>query len=1128
YGVVDFYNACKKEGIKPILGIETYVTQGAMQERPATGGQRDYAHLVLLAQNETGYRNLVKLSSLAFTEGFYYRPRIDYEVLSRHTEGVICLSACIAGDIPRLLLEGRQQEAEALARRLADMFGPGHFYIEIQDHGLPEQKRVLPMLVELAHKLGLPLAATNDVHYTLKEDAEAQDVLMCIQTGKTVDDVDRMRMETQEFYLKSPQEMERVFAAWPEAVSNTDKIADMCAFDFVFGKIHLPHFDIPEGYDGAPAYLRALCEEGLKRRYGTPSQEAWQRLEYELSTIIQMGYADYYLIVWDFVHFAKQNGIMVGPGRGSGAGSLCAYALQITDVDPLKYQLLFERFLNPERVSMPDFDIDFCYERRQEVIDYVIGKYGEDRVCQIITFGTMAARAVIRDVGRALNMPYGDVDRIAKMVPMELNMTLDKALQKNPELAQAARTDEGIGRLISLAKRLEGLPRHASTHAAGVVISAVPVTDLVPLQKNDDAVTTQFPMTTIEKLGLLKMDFLGLRTLTVLRDCERMAKDSGVDIPALSEIPFDDPEVFAMISSGDTDGVFQLESEGMRNFMRDLKPTSLEDIIAGISLYRPGPMQAIPRYVAGKRDPSSVTYAHPIMEKALSVTYGCMVYQEQVMQIVRDMAGYTLGRSDLVRRAMAKKHRDEMERERDVFIHGLVEDGKVIVPGCVRNGIPEEIAIEVFDQITAFAEYAFNKAHATGYAVIAYQTAYLKAHCPVAFMAGLLNSVAGNAGKVAQYINYCRQHGIDILPPDVNHSISGFSVEKNAIRFGLGALRNVGSAAVEQVIRERASGGPYTGLVDFCERADQGQLNRRMLESLILSGAFDFTGMARARMMGGVETVLGAAQAARKTRESGQMSLFGEEEAAPPVAFPDIPEYSEMTRLAYEKEMTGIYITGHPLEGYADALKAMDFNTLAVGQDEGEGEEGGTSGLEDGRQITMGALVASAKMKATRNNAIMGFATLEDLYGQIEALIFPAVWKRVSTLCEAGTAVGVRGKLSVREDESPKILVDEMWELGTAPPRAGRGPAYALDALPPSETVWQAPSPITWAKVYIRIAPGGDIDAFEQAKPALSAHPGQVPVYVHVADTRQTYRVEDAWRCDATDELIDALAGLYG
>ncbi|MBR1560396.1 MAG: DNA polymerase III subunit alpha, partial [Clostridia bacterium] len=872
YGVVDFYRACKDAGIHPVIGCEVYVCPDMDNKTSLT---RDYSHLILLCENETGYRNLSRMVSEAFIRGYYYRPRVDYKLLKEHAEGLIALSACLSGDLPKLLLDNREDEAREMAARYIDIFGKDNFYIELQNHDLPEQRQVLPRLVKLARDMDIPMVCTNDCHYLDREDADAQEVLMCIQTGKTLSDENRMRMNTDQLYVKSEAEMRQAFPNFPDAIERTEEIAQRCRVDFDFSTTHLPAFPLPAGKTDK-GYLRELCENGLMRKYGPDRQDARDRMEYELSVIESMGYVDYFLIVWDFIHYAKTHGVGVGPGRGSGAGSIVAYALDITEIDPLKYALVFERFLNPERVSMPDIDCDFDYERRGRVIDYVRQRYGADHVAQIITFGTMAARAVIRDVGRVMDMSYQQVDSIAKMVPFELNITLEKALKMNPELNRLYEGDADVHRLIEMARKLEGMPRNPSTHAAGVLITARPVVDYCPLQTNDDVITTQFPMGTVEALGLLKMDFLGLRTLNVIMDTIEMARDRlGKDFTA-SDIPMDEPGVYQMISSGDTEGIFQLESTGMTSFLTNMKPGSFEDIIAAISLYRPGPMESIPRYIAGKQDPGSVQYLTPQLKPILDVTYGCMVYQEQVMQIVRDLAGYSMGRSDLVRRAMSKKKHDVMAREKEIFIHGQVDDqGNVVVPGCVRNGVSEAAATRLFDEMTAFASYAFNKSHAAAYAVVAVQTAWLKLKFPVEFMAAMMNSMNGNTGKIAFYIQYCRKVGIRILPPDVNRSEEKFTVDAGGIRFGLAGVKSLGHNAIEVLVGERSSGGEYRDLYDFINRTAGAALNKKGVESLIRAGAMDSLPGNRAQKLHVFEHAMDGASRQQKNMVSGQLSLFG-------------------------------------------------------------------------------------------------------------------------------------------------------------------------------------------------------------------------------------------------------------
>jgi len=1117
YGAVEFYKGCNARGLHPIIGCEVYMAPRSMYDKE---GRTDsnYAHLLLLCENQQGYRNLIKLVSMGFTEGFYYKPRIDYPTLAKHSEGLICASACLAGDIPRYLLEGRETEAKKLAGDLLEMFGPERFFIELQDHGLEEQQRLNPMLAKLAKEMGIGLIATNDLHYVNKEDAAAHEVLLCIQTGKTMEDEERMRFGTEEFYLKSPDEMSGLFAKWPESLENTIKIAERCQVDFDFDTRHLPAFH--SGLDISNAeYLRKMAWEGVSKRYPEVTDEIKERLEYELGVIESMGFVDYYLIVWDFVHYARENGIMVGPGRGSGAGSLVAYAIQITMVDPLKYNLIFERFLNPERVSMPDFDIDFCIERRQEVIDYVVERYGKDRVAQIITFGTMQARAAIRDVGRALNMPYGDVDRIAKMVPMALGMTLAKALEMSGELREAIASDERVKVLVETARALEGLPRHSSTHAAGVVISEVPVYEHVPLQLNDEVVTTQFPMGTLEQLGLLKMDFLGLRNLTVIRDAVDMIESNhGVTIKP-DELPLDDQEVYAMIGRGATDGVFQLESTGMREFMKELMPDCFEDIIAGISLYRPGPMERIPDYVAGKHDPSTVTYTHPLLEPVLDVTYGCMVYQEQVMQVVRDLAGYSLGRSDLVRRAMAKKKHKIMEEEREYFIHGKKdEEGNVVVPGAVSRGVPEKVANEIYDQMIAFANYAFNKSHAAAYALVAYQTAWLKVHYPVEFMAALMTSVMGVSAKVAGYIAYARHNDIEVLPPDVNESSYAFTVVDGRIRFGLAAVKNVGRPAIEAIIRAREEKGKFVSFMDFCRKVEAGGLNKRMVESLIACGAFDSLGARRTQLMAVYDKILDGIASERRNNVEGQMSLFdGMEEETESLhmdVLPDVPEYPKDRLLAMEKEMTGIYISGHPLEQYQGVLSGLT-STL----DMAELEEGNTVNdrngkpLKDGARVRMGGIVTYHKRMATKKGNLMAFVTLEDLYGEVELIVFPNVYKDYGKLLEIDSPVLIEGKISVKEEEAPKVLCD------TVQPLVAQKSVGAMAA---------GPIPQPKAQRITLLMDDRALSQMEGIRELLGAYPGDVPVFLHILKSDQKLKANESLWVDGSREFVAALQRLLG
>ncbi len=1120
YGCIEFYKACINEGIKPIIGCEVYVAPRKHTDKE--NQDREPAHLVLLAENETGYHNLCKLVSAGFVDGFYYKPRVDFDLLQKHHEGLICLSACLAGDVAKALMDGRYDTAKAVAERLNGIFGQGNFFIELQDHGLAEQRQILPQQVKLAKELGIPLVATNDLHYVNREDAEAQDVLVCIQTQRTVDETDRMKFETSEFYLKSPQEMAELFKYAPESIENTEKIAARCKVTFDFNTTHLPNYEVPEGktHEG---YLRELCEAGLTRRYEQPGKpprldmdELRARLDYELGVIGQMGYTDYFLIVWDFIHFCKTRRIIVGPGRGSAAGSLAAYCLGITEIDPIKYGLLFERFLNPERISMPDIDIDFCYVRRPEVIEYVVKKYGADHVAQIVTFGTMAARAVIRDVGRALGMSYGEVDRIAKMIPFQLGMTIEKALEMNKDLKELCGIDEKAGKLIEMGRKLEGLPRHASTHAAGVVISKLPLTDHIPLNRNNDAITTQYPMGNIEELGLLKMDFLGLRTLTVIRDAVDMVREGTGERIDIGALEFDDPEVYKVIAAGDTDGVFQLESSGMRSFMKELRPNRFEDIIAGISLYRPGPMDSIPRYVEGKRNPSSVRYDHPILESVLNVTYGCMVYQEQVMQIVRDMAGYSYGRSDLVRRAMAKKKAAVMEKERQYFVHGLVENGQVTVPGAVRRGVPEAVATKVFDQMIDFAQYAFNKSHAAAYAVVAYWTAWLKVHHPVEFMAALMNSVMGNSDKVAVYIQYCRKKGIDVLPPDVNMSGTAFTVEGKAIRFGLSAIKNVGAAAVNDLIRERQRGS-FGDFFDFAERAGD-TINKRMVESMIKAGAFDSTGANRAQLLSVYEATMDGMARVRRSNIEGQMSLFevGSRPESLSHALPKVNEHPRRILLKMEKEMTGVYISGHPLAEYEEELSNFDYNSshfaadetvdadavaLSISGEDAKSGESAVGSLRDGQNVELAGIVVNKVMKTTKSNDLMCFVTLEDLYGTVEVIVFPKVLQRSDRMLEQDNVVVVSGRASFREEENGKLVAEMIRPIS----RQGKA-----------------------SKLYVRLAPGTSEFAREVFLGVLKKHPGACPVYVKDEDTGKSYMVNKERWVRVDGDLMKDLCDLVG
>ena len=1038
YGVIDFYKACKAEDINPILGCEVYVAPNSRFDKELTGGEDRYYHLVLLAENNKGYENLMKIVSRGFTEGYYYKPRVDMELLQEYHEGIIALSACLAGEVQRYIQKGLVDEAKKAALKYQDCFGKGNYFLELQDHGLPEQKLVNTTLLQMSRELDIPMVVTNDVHYTYADDVKPHDILLCLQTGKKLSDEDRMRYEGGQYYVKSEEEMKGLFPyAW-EAVENTQRIADRCHVEIEFGVTKLPRFDVPEGYNSW-TYLNKLCYDGLKERYGdenAPAGETGQtlkeRLDYELNVIQTMGYVDYFLIVWDFINYAKQNGIMVGPGRGSAAGSIVSYCLKITNIDPIRYNLLFERFLNPERVSMPDIDIDFCFERRQEVIDYVGRKYGQEKVVQIVTFGTLAAKGVIRDVGRVMDLPYAYVDSLAKMIPNELNITIDKALQMNPDMRKLYETDEQVKELIDMSRRLEGLPRHTSMHAAGVVICSRPAEDLVPLSRGaDGSITTQFTMTTIEELGLLKMDFLGLRTLTVLRDAVKLVKQSTGKEINLDQIDFDDKKVLASIGTGKTDGVFQLESAGMKNFMKELKPQNLEDIIAGISLYRPGPMDFIPKYIKGKSNFGTVTYLCPQLEPILSPTYGCIVYQEQVMQIVRDLGGYTLGRSDLVRRAMSKKKQAVMEKERANFVYGNPEEG---VPGCVANGIPENVASKIYDEMMDFAKYAFNKSHAACYAVVSYQTAYLKYYYPVEFMAALMTSVIDNPGKVAEYIMVCRSMGITILPPDINQGESGFSVNGNSIRYALTAIKSVGRPVIDAVVNERKERGAYTNLQDFITRMADKDINKKAIENFIKAGALDSLGGTRKQFMSAYVQIMDHIVHDRKNNMAGQISLFDivdeSEKSSYDVRLPDVGEYSKDMILAFEKEVLGIYVSGHPLEEFEDLWRRGITNTTADFVLE---EESGETRVRDNASCTIGGIISNKKIKYTKNDKIMAFLQIEDLVGTVEVIVFPRDYEKNSMKLLEDNKVFIKGHVSLEEDRDGKVICEGITAFDEIP-----------------------------------------------------------------------------------------------
>ena len=1024
YGVIDFYRAARAAGIKPILGCEVYVAPNSRFDREISGGDDRYYHLVLLAENNTGYANLMKIVSKGFVEGYYYKPRVDKQVLREYSEGIIALSACLAGEVQRYLTKGLYEEAKKAALEYRDIFGEENYFLELQDHGIPEQALVNQRLLQMSEELGIDLVVTNDVHYTYAEDAKPHDILLCIQTGKKLSDENRMRYEGGQYYVKSPEEMARLFPYALQALDNTQRIADRCNVEIEFGVTKLPKYEVPDGMTSWE-YLNKLCFEGLRKRYGEAGQELKDRLTYELNTIHNMGYVDYFLIVWDFINYAKTHGIAVGPGRGSAAGSIVSYCLEITNIDPIRYQLLFERFLNPERVTMPDIDVDFCYERRQEVIDYVVRKYGKDRVVQIVTFGTLAARGVIRDVGRVMDLPYAFVDSIAKMIPQELNITIDKALKMNPELRKTYESDEQVKYLIDMSKRLEGLPRHSSMHAAGVVISQKSVDEYVPLSRaSDGSITTQFTMTTLEELGLLKMDFLGLRTLTVIQNAVEMAKKRTPDFD-IETIDYDDKAVLDYIGTGKTDGIFQIESAGMKSFMKELKPHSLEDIIAGISLYRPGPMDFIPQYIKGKNDSSSITYDCPQLEPILAPTYGCIVYQEQVMQIVRDLAGYTLGRSDLLRRAMSKKKADVMQKERQIFVYGDAENG---VPGCVNNGISEATANKIYDEMIDFAKYAFNKSHAAAYAVVAYQTAFLKYYYPVEFMAALMTSVIENPPKVAEYIYACRQMNIQILPPDINRGVADFSVDGGNIRYGLAAIKSIGRPVIEAIVADRTEFGPFKNLEDFITRMSVKEvMNKRAIENFIKSGALDCLGGTRKQFMAIYLQIVEHVNQEKKYAMTGQMTLFDlvddEQKSEFEIKLPNVGEYAKENKLAFEKEVLGIYISGHPLEEYEEKWRK---NISATTADFQPNEETGRTKVHDGAKEIIGGMITDRTIKATKTNQMMAFITVEDLFGTVEVVVFPRDYEKNREHLEIDQKVFVRGRVSEEDEKASKLICEKV------------------------------------------------------------------------------------------------------
>lgn len=1030
YGVIDFYKAAKEVGIKPIIGCEVYVAPGSRFNKEAGQSEDKYHHLVLLAENNKGYSNLMKIVSKGFIDGFYYKPRVDYEVLEQYHEGIIALSACLAGEVQKYLARGFYEEGKKAALKYQDIFGKGNYYLELQDHGIPEQKMVNSSLLRMSKELDIELVATNDVHYINAEDSVAHDILLCIQTGKKVSDEDRMRYEGGQFYLKSEDEMRKLFPYALQALENTHKIAKRCNVEIEFGVTKLPRYDVPEGYTSWE-YLNYLCTKGLNEKYPDDDGTLRERLDYELGIINKMGYVDYFLIVWDFINYAKSNDIMVGPGRGSAAGSIVSYCLGITDIDPIKYDLLFERFLNPERVSMPDIDVDFCYERRQEVIDYVVRKYGKDRVVQIVTFGTLAARNVIRDVGRVLDLPYAIVDEVAKMIPKDIGITIQKALDQSEDFRKLYNSNEEVKNLINMAKRLEGLPRHTSMHAAGVVISQKSVDEYVPLSRaSDGSVTTQYIMTTLEELGLLKMDFLGLRTLTVIQNAVKYAEKSTGRKIDINKIDYNDKNVLDYIGTGKTDGIFQLESSGMKNFMKELKPQSLEDIIAGISLYRPGPMDFIPKYLEGKNNPDNITYDCPQLEKILKPTYGCIVYQEQVMQIVRELAGYTLGRSDLVRRAMSKKKQSVMEKEKKNFVYGNPEEN---VKGCIANGIDEQIAIKIYNDMMDFAKYAFNKSHAAAYAIVSYQTAFLKYYYPVEYMAALMTSVIENSTKVSEYIVTSRSMGIKLLPPDINEGESGFSVKNNSIVYGLSAIKSIGKSVIDTIVEERELNGKYTSLKNFIERLSGKEVNKRTVENFIKAGAFDSLDGNRRQLMTVYSRIIDSVNEEKKKSITGQMSLFDlvsdEDKADYEIRMPDLEEYSKEEKLAFEKEVLGVYVSGHPLEQYEDKWRK---NVKSFTKDFITDEEGNTI-AKDNTVTIVGGMIDTITLKTTRNGKTMAFITLEDLYGVMEILIFPNVLERYRYMLKENEKIFVKGKVSIGDDEQGKLICDQIISFDKVP-----------------------------------------------------------------------------------------------
>ncbi|MBZ2175656.1 DNA polymerase III subunit alpha [Schnuerera sp. xch1] len=1102
FGVIDFYKKAKEKEMKPILGCEVYVAMNKYTEKEPK--DKNQYHLVLLAENNTGYGNLIKIVSEGYVNGFYYKPRVDHEVLKKYSEGIIALSGCLAGEVQQYLLNGNYEKAKEISLKYNQIFGQDNFFLELQDHGMDEQKEINDKLIKLSKETGIPLVATNDVHYLKKEDAIVHDTLLCIQTGKTINEEDRMKFPSDEFYLKSYYEMESIFSNIKEALRNTVWIGERCNVDIDFDTLHLPEYEVPEGYTNVE-YLKKLCIEGLQNRYERITSEIRDRFDFEFNTIVEMGYVDYFLIVWDFIKFAKDNGIMVGPGRGSAAGSIVSYAIGIIDIDPLEHDLLFERFLNPERVSMPDIDIDFCYERREEVIDYVVEKYGEDRVAQIATFGTMAARGAIRDIGRAINMPYGEVDYIAKQIPMELGITISKALEINKSLREMYESRDEIKHLLDLAMAVEGLPRHTSTHAAGVVISKEPITNYVPLSRNKDAITTQFNMIELEELGLLKMDFLGLRTLTVIRDAiDLVEKDHGIKID-FSDLNYEDSRVLEMFARGDTLGIFQFESAGMRQFLKELKPSKFENLIAANSLFRPGPMNQIPQYIANKNNPDNIEYLHSKLKPILDVTYGCIVYQEQVMQIVRDIGGFTMGRADLLRRAMGKKKMGVMEEERKRFIYGETnEKGEVVISGALRNGVDEKTANKIYDLMIDFAKYAFNKSHSAAYAVVAYRTAWLKYYYPVEFMAALISSVMGNTNSVSLYIQECKRLGIEVLPPDINESFKKFTVVNGKIRFGLMAVKNVGEGLIDGIIRVRKE-SPFSSFTDFCERIENinpSLMNKRAIESLIKCGAMNSLGGNRAQLLAIFEKTIDGIHSDRKRNIRGQFSIFETiDTKLSEDNLPDLKEFSQKNLLTMEKETLGIYISGHPLKPYEEELKQIStMNTSEILQVQDHLADAISRNI-DGKRVRIGGIVNTKKNKITKNNNMMAFITLEDLYGAIECIVFPATYDRYSRLIEEDSLVVIEGKISASEEDEPKIICEKLTQLA----KYKKG------------------------KVYLKICKGKSLDTFESIKEILSKYRGETPVYVYMEESDKTVMAQrDLWVDKKQKSLFDELAKMLG